>query len=193
METIKIKHRIFEKNADISENSFIASHKGKKYQILKFEPKTESGMELAYSVKRISSANISAPKLYLLDKKEGYVVRELLEGETVMRYISRQDLPEKIYEQLFNNQYIAKTNRMTINYDIDKWIIKNDTLFYMYPHFIEYNEEKDLIKRYIRLWFKTKELVQFLGKNGLSFDKNRLSDEYATNKEIVLMTCKYYK
>ena len=193
MEEIKIKHRIFQKVKDLSNESFLATYKDKTYEILKFDYKTESGGALVFALNRIKNSGVKSPKLYWIDKKAGYAVREYLEGETVMDYISREDLPDDFYKQIFINEYMAKINKMTLNYEPDKWIIVNGTLYYVFPQFINYNEEKDLVKRYLRLWFNTKELVQFLNKNGLSFDKSRMKDELVTNKEIVLMVCKYYK
>lgn len=193
MEEIKIKHRIFQKVKDLSNESFLATYKDKTYEVLKFDHKTESGGALVFALNRIKNSGVKAPKLYWIDKKAGYAVREYLEGETVMNYISRENLPDDFYKQLFLNEYMAKINKMTLNYEPDKWIIVNGTLYYVFPQFINYNEEKDLVKRYLRLWFNTKELVQFLNKNGLSFDKSRMKDELVTNKEIVLMVCKHYK
>ena len=190
---LKIKRKLFEIIEEKSSTSFIGVFKNKKYYINKYEPHTEAGEELAFSVSRIKSAGIKSPKLFLLDKKNGYIVREYIEGESVMELISKSDLSEDIYHQLFLNEYMAKINRMTLDYEPDKWILSNGTLYYVYPHFIIYDEEKDLVKRYLRLWFNTKELIQFLSKHGLSFDKTRLKDEYTTNKEIVLTTVKHYR
>lgn len=193
MESIKIKHRLFEIVEQRSKTSFIATFKNKKYFINKYEPHTEAGDELSYSVSRIKSSGIKAPKLFIRDRKNGYVVREFIEGQSVMSLIAEKDLDEEMYRQLFVNAYMAKLNRMTLNYEIDKWILKDGELYYVFPHFIIYDEEKDLLKRYLRLWFNTKELIQFLDKHDLSFDKTRLKDEYTTNKEIVLMTIKHYR
>ena len=193
MEEIKIKHRIFQKVKDLSNESFLATYKDKTYEVLKFDYKTESGGALVFALNRIKNSGVKAPKLYWIDKKAGCAVREYIEGETVMEYISKEDLPDDFYKQLFLNEYMAKINKMTLNYEPDKWIIVYGTLYYVLPQFINYNEEKDLVKRYIRLWFNTKELAQFLNKNGLSYDKSRMKDELVTNKEIVLMVCKYYK
>ncbi|MCR4911524.1 MAG: hypothetical protein K5925_03270 [Bacilli bacterium] len=193
MSEIKIKHRVFEIIEEKDSGSLIASYKGKKYYITKFEPKTQAGNEITFSCTRIQSAGIKAPRLRWVDKKLGYIVRELIEGVSVMELISKSDLEEDIYHQLFLNAYLAKINAMTLNYEPDKWIMSDGKLYYVYPHFIIFDKSKDLIDRYLRLWFPTKELVQFLSKNGLTFDAKRLKDEYTTNKEIVLMTLKHYK
>ena len=193
MSEIKIKHRLFEIIEETGSDSFIGVYKGNEYEILKFDYHTEKGAALLYALTRIKSSGVKAPKLFWVDKKAGYIVRELLVGETVMDYIAKQDLSDDLYRQLFLNEYLAKVNQMTLNYEIDKWIIVNNTLYYTFPEFIRYNEEKDLVKRYIRLWFNTKELSQFLANHGLSYDKTRLKDELSTNKDIVLMVCKHYR
>ena len=193
MDSIKIKHRIFEKVKDLTDDSFLATYKGQEYEVFKFDYKTEAGDALMYSLMRIKNAGIKAPKLFWIDKKAGYAVREYLQGESVMELISRENIPEDLYRQLFLNEYLAKVNKMTLNYEPDKWIIKDGTLYYMLPQFIIYNEEKDLVKKYLRLWFPTKELAQYLANHNLSFDRTRLKEELATNKEMVLMVCKFYK
>ena len=193
MDSIKIKHRIFEKVKDLSDESFLATYKGQEFEVFKFDYKTVEGDALMYALMRIKNAGIKAPKLFWIDKKAGYIVREYLTGESAMELISKENIPEEIYKQLFINEYLAKVNKMTLNYEPDKWIIKDNTLYYMLPQFIEYNEEKDLVKKYLRLWFPTKELAQYLANNNLSFDRTRLKEELATNKELVLLVCKYYR
>lgn len=193
MSEIKIKHRIFEKVKDLSDESFLATYKDKEYEVFKFDYKTEAGDALMYALTRIKNSGVKAPKLFLIDKKAGYAVREYLEGENVMELLSKENLPEDLYKQIFQNAYYAKVNGMTLNYEPDKWIIKDNTLYYMLPQFIIYNEEKDLVKKYLRLWFPTKELAQYLANHNLSFDRTRLKEELATNKELVLIVCKYYR
>ena len=193
MSEIKIKHRIFEKVKDLTDDSFLATYKGQEYEVFKFDYKTEAGDALMYSLMRIKNAGIKAPKLFWIDKKTGYAVREYLQGESVMELISKENIPEDLYRQLFLNEYLAKVNKMTLNYEPDKWIIKDGTLYYMLPQFIIYNEDKDLVKKYLRLWFPTKELAQYLANHNLSFDRTRLKEELATNKELVLLVCKFYK
>ena len=193
MSEIKIKHRIFEKVRDLSDESFVATYKGKEYEVFKFDYKTEAGDALMYALNRLKNSGVKAPKLFWIDKKAGYAVREYLEGENVLKLLSKENLSEDLYKQLFLNEYYAKASGMTINYEPDKWIIKDNTLYYMLPQFIVYSEDKDLVKKYIRLWFPTKELAQYLEKHNLSFDRARLKEELATNKELVLLVCKYYK
>ena len=193
MEQIKIKHRLFEKVEDLSESSFIAARKDKKYEVIVFDYSSEQGSKLLYSLSRIYNSGIKSPKIFYVDKKAGYIVRELVQGENMMNFISKQDITEDIYKALFNNRYIAKVSSLTLNYEPDKWVLCDNCLYYMGTEFIPYDESKDLVHKYMRLWFNTKELAQYLTNNNLPYDKTRIKDEYSTNKEIVLMTVKYYK
>lgn len=193
MEMVKIKHREFEIIKSISDNSFVARRKNKDYFVRKFIPKSQEGNELTYALEKISGAGIKSPKLYWIDKKLGYVVTDYVDGELMSDYLSNNDMTEELYKQLFDNAYLAKISRMTLNYEPDKWMLCNGELLYIYPMFIIYQREKDLVDRYLRLWFNTKELSKFLSELGKSYDKSRIKDEYLTNKNIVLMTCKYYR
>lgn len=193
METIKIKHREFVITDNLSEYSFLIERKGKKYFARKFTPKSQEGGELTYAMRKLSTSGVSVPKLFYIDEKNGYVVSEYIEGELVSDYFSKNDLEESLYEDLFRNAYFAKVNHMTLNYEPDKWMIRNGKLIYIYPMVILYKKEKDLVDCYLRLWFNTKELAKFLSEKGVFYDKSRVKDDFSTNKAIVLMTCKYYK
>ena len=193
MSIVKIKHRDFEIIEEVNENTFIANFKNKQYVLTKFEPKTHEADLLTYSFKRIDSSPIRSPRLLFTDKKAGYVVREKIDVENMADYLAEKDLPENLLDQLFKNAYFARMAVMTIDYSPLSWGVKDDELFYMGDNFIPYCKEKDLIDKYIRLWFNTRELAEFLKNNGRFYDKTRIKDEYLVNKEIVLMACKYYR
>lgn len=177
----------------INNDSFIVTCKNKKFLLRTFEYTAEDGQELEYSLIRIKSSGISAPKLITFSRKNGYFITEYIEGESMAKYIAEHDLDDKIYKQLFDAAYFAKIAKATLNYEPDRWLINNGKIYYVYPHILEFNPEKDLVKHYIRLWFNTKELQKYLTDKGYDFDKNRIKDEYATNKEILLKTVSFYR
>ena len=193
METVKIKHREFQIKENVNENQFIGLFKGKEYLVYHFDPISEEGKEYIHYLTRITNTGIRTPKLYWLDKKAGYSVRENLIGRKASEVLSEGDLSEKVYEDLFFNNYMAKMSHMTLNYSPENWLVVEEKLYYMINDFIVFEKSKDLVDKYIRLWFNTKEFADFCSKNGLNYDKKRIKDEYSTNKEIVLMTCKYYR
>ena len=193
METVKIKHKEYQITQIISDDKYIGSYKDKKYLLRKFDYSSEEGKALLYNIKKLINNGVKVPKLIAVDKKAGFLVSEYIEGITAMEYLSKQDFSEDLFDQLFKINHMAKSGRMTLNYSPDKWIIREGELYYVYPWFINYNPKEELSEKYLRLYFNTKELAEFLDKNGVFYDKSRIKDEYSTNKEMVLMTVKYYR
>ena len=72
-------------------------------------------------------------------------------------------------------------------------MLVDDRLIYVGTYCEKYDPRFDFTKGKMREWFMTKELAAFYEKNGVLFDKKRLKDEFSANKEMVLMTCKYYQ
>ena len=193
MNTLKIKHREFEVIEEKGNNVLIANFKNKQYEIIGYDSKSREGQLLIYSLERIHSSPISSPKLCWIDKKAGYIVREHFATENIMDILAKQDLSESIYDQLFKNAYFARSASMTIDYSPNVWGLKDGTLYYLGYSFTPFSKENDLVDKYLRLWFNTRELAQFLKNKGVFYDKSREKNEYEVNKEIVLMTCKYYR
>lgn len=193
METIKIKHKEYQITQIISDDKYIGSYKDKKYLLRKFDYSSEEGKALLYNIKKLINNGVKVPKLIAVDKKVGFLVSEFIEGITAMEYLSKQDFSEDLFDQLFKINHMAKSGRMTLNYSPDKWIIREGELYYVYPWFINYNPKEELSEKYLKLYFNTKELAEFLNENDVFYDKSRIKDEYSTNKEMVLMTVKYYR
>ena len=193
METVKIKHKEYQITQIISDDKYIGSYKDKKYLLRKFDYSSEEGKALLYNIKKLINNGVKVPKLIAVDKKAGFLVSEYIDGISAMEYLSKQDFSEDLFDQLFKINHMAKSGRMTLNYSPDKWIIREGDLYYVYPWFINYNPKEELSEKYLKLYFNTKELAEFLDKNGVFYDKSRIKDEYSTNKEMVLMTVKYYR
>lgn len=193
MENLVIKHKVFDSICSINKHAFSGLYKDKKYYIYCFEPKSELFKQYLFSFKKISSSGVKSPKLFLVDKKNGYIVREFIDGILMSEYLSQNDMTETLFEKLFKNAYLAKLSHISLNYEIDKWMLYENELYYLSPEFDSYSKEIDLVDRYLKLWFNTKEKYEFLTKNGISFDKKHIKDEYSINKEMVLTVCKYYR
>lgn len=193
MEIIEIKHKKYEILQIISEDCFKCQRNEKLFFIRKYEPYSDDGQMMAYEMKKLSNSGIKIPKLYCIDKRKGYIVNEFIDGENLMNILSQKDLDETVYEQLFKNAYMAKVNKMTLNYEPDKWMLKDGVLYYTYALYIKYDEKKDLALKHLALYFNTEELAKFMKFKGVFYDKTRIKSTYDTNKQMVLITCKYYK
>ena len=188
MENIKIKHKEFEVLEIVSLDTFKASYKNNTYLIKKYEP---GSIELDM-LRKLTKSTVSMPKVFKLDKKTGYVAFELIEGTVMSDFILENDFNENIYKQIFRNSYCARVVGLNLDYSLDKWMLSNDVLYYVGDYCEKYDPKNDFTKWKMREWFFTKELEAYYKNNGVLFDKKRIKDEFSVNKEMVLMTCKYY-
>lgn len=188
METIKIKHKQFEVLEIVSIDTFKCNFKNQTYLVKKYEP---GSVELDM-FKKLLKTNVSLPKVKYIDKKSGYVASELLDGVLLSDYILNNDFNEDIYKQIFRNSYMARTAGYNLDYSLDKWMLVDNRLVYVDSFCAKYDPRVDFTKEKMREWFMTRELAKFYENKGILFDKNRIKNEFAVNKEMVLMTCKYY-
>lgn len=192
MGTIIVKRKEFEVIELISNNISKCSSKNKLYLLYKLDINDVNYREKLLSISRLSHSSVKQPKLKIIDKKQGYIVREYLEGTTIFDYILDHDFNENIYRQVFYNSYSARMAGLNLNFDLKAWTLVGDELYYTDLFVEKYEASKDFTKNQIRLWFLSTELCKYYENNGVLFDKTRLKQEYEVNKEMVLMTCKYY-
>ena len=193
MNSITIKKREFEIIEIIKNNTFKCAYKNKEYYVKKYDlEKSETRSRFNSALKLYKSA-VNTPKLLLADKKQGILAFEWLDGILISDYILDHDFDENIYRQIYLNSYMARVMKLNLNYAPDQWMLVGEKLFYVSDFSEEYRPENDFTKKQLRLWFLSKELCEFYKNNGILFDKSRIKEDYAVNKETVLMTCKYYQ
>lgn len=193
MEKIQVGHKEFNLVQIISDKCSIVERNGKRFFLRKLDSLLEDGDMQIYCAKRLSTSGVNFPKIYKIDKKRELMLSEYIEGENLAQFLSSSDMPEKAFENLFINAYMAKRNHMTLDYLPENFIIQNDKLFYIALFYKKYDKSEDLTEKYIRLYFNTTDLMNYLKTRGIIYDKSRIKDQYQTNKDIVLMTCKYYR
>ena len=193
MSVLKIKHREFEIVQIIKDDVFKCERKDKIYFIKKYNLEKAECRERFNNVIKISHSSVTQPKLKLVDKKNGYVVKEYVEGTLMSDYILDHDFDENIYRQIYMNSYMARVIGIYLDYSLNSWMLVGDTLYYVGDFCDKFTPEKDFTKSGMTMWFMTKDLVNYYEKNGILFDKSRIKEEFVVNKEMVLMTCKYYQ
>ena len=193
MTTLKIKHRKFEITEIIKDDAFKAEYKNKEFFVKKYDLNSSEGRVRFVMVQKVAKTGVVQPKLKFAEKKTGYVVKEYVDGTLMKDYILDHDFDENIYKQIFFNSYMAKAVGLTLDFNLDSWMMVGDKLYYVGEYCDKYTPEKDFTRNGITLWFFTKDLAKYYEKNGILFDKTRIKEEFAVNKEMVLMTCKYYQ
>ena len=192
MEIIKIKRKEYGIAEIISSNIFKCYFNNKEYIITKLDINDSSYQDRVFLLNKLLYSGVPQPKLICFDKKQGYIVRESLEATSLFDYILDHDFNETIYKKIFYNSYSAKVAGLKINFDLKSWVIINDSLYYVSLDSEKYKPENDFTKKDIWMWYMGKELSEYYRNNGVLFDKTRLKSDFEVNKEMVLMTCKYY-
>ena len=193
MNSITINRKEFEIVEIIKNNSFKCSFKDKIYFVKQYNMEKSSEESKFNNCLKLNKSAVNFPKIFLADKRSGCIAFEYLDGVLLNDYILENDFDENIYRQVFLNSYMAKEIRLQLDFSLDQWMMVNSSLFYVGDYCESYQPEKDFTKTQIREWFLSKELVKFYENKGILFDKSRVKDDYTVNKEMVLMTCKYYQ
>ena len=192
MQEIKIGFKTYKIIEPLEDGSFIAERKGKQYLIRDTHQNLKEYYHLLDSYKRFANTGIKHAKIRGKDKKRGLVVIDYIQGETVFDMLKNDDLPEIVYEKIFLMAYMAKVEKKSLNFNPELFKFDGKELYYTSEELYEFNDETKFINKGIRLWFYTREFVALLNEKGLTADKSRIKEDYVVNKQIVLMTCKYY-
>lgn len=194
MEEIKIKNKTWTILEVIKEDRLYKVQRKKKLGLLKkFKSESDEFLNFLDFYKRLKIANVRMPKVLVIDKNNSYVVVEYLQGELVLDLLLKDNLTEKIYSDIFEQDWLARYEKITLNFYPENWLISNDKLYYLPFVFSEgVDENKTFEKYYIRYWFFSKEFVKHAESLNKIVDKSRLKDEYQLNKDIVLTTIKHH-
>ena len=192
MNTLKIKHKEYDVIELISNNIYKCSLKNKTYIISKLDVNDINYREILFMINKLKNSGVSQPKIFAIDKKQGYVVREYLEGTSLFDYILDSDFDENIYKQVYLNSYYARAAGINLDFNLKAWTLVDNKLYYTSLYCEKYDQNNDFTKKMVRQWFLSDELAKYYEKNGVLLDKSRIKDENTVNKEMVLMTCKYY-
>ena len=192
MEQVVVKRRTFNILETLSDNSFKVERKNKVFFLKKFN--SFSDYEYCFERrKKFINNGIKVPKIIKADKKALSIIFEYVEGQNVLEMLYNAPLPENVYKAVFMMNYLARLSKIMLDFDPSNYIYTDDgKLYYMGLKYFEYDEKTSFVQKGIRLWFYTKEFSNLLLEKGHQIDKTRLKDDYVINKEIVLMTVKYY-
>lgn len=191
MEFIECKKKKMELINKVNDHAFVVKYK-KKILFLHVFSNFDEFNSYMLNYKKLKTTGVKIPKIYYVDKKNFSCACEYIDGPTVLELISKNDLNENIYEQIFLMSWYAKNDGLLLNFMPENYRYFNKTLFYIPLTFEKYNEKDSFHLKGIQYWVYSNTLVNYLKQNNLPVDLSRRKDEYLTNKEIVLKTVKYY-
>ena len=192
-EEIEVKRKVFTVVEQIGEHSYKVERKGQYFFLKKFEDDNKKFEDFQDAEHRLRVSGVTNPKCYLNDKKTKIAVLEYVEGKTCLDLLLEGELPEEVINLLFKTLWYARSDRMYLAFYPDNFKYVNGKLYYMPFTYQRYENNEAFTQRDIRLWFFTKEFIKYCHDLGIAADEKLLKSDYETNKNIALMTVKYYR
>ena len=192
IEIIEIKRKEFSVLQQMGEHSYKVERKGKVFFLKKYQSK-EDFKKFIDQQGRLKITAIDIPKVYLFDKNQMISVVEFIEGETMLEYLSKKSLEdEEIIKRLFLDEWYMRREKLRIDFHPEYFIYNGKKLVYLPYFFTAIEPNYNFTLKDLKLWFDTKEFKEYAESKGFSLDEKRFSNEYLVNKQMALMTVKYY-
>ncbi len=192
-EIIVIKRKEYEVIEQIGEHTFKVERKGQYYFMKKFEEDPVGFDKFVDAEHSLRVSGVTNPKCFMFDKKLRIAILEYVEGETCFDMLLKEDLPESVIELLFKTFWYAKNDRLALDYSPKNFVFTNGKLYYLPFKCEKYTNNEQFVQKDIMLWFFTKDFIKYCHSLGIDVDQTRLKSDYETNKNIALMTVKYYR
>ena len=192
-EIIEIKRKEYEIIEQIGEHSFKVERKGQFFFMKKFEDDPVAFEKFVDAEHRLRVSGVTNPKCYIYDKKLRIAIIEYVEGETCFDMLLKEDLSESVIELLFKTFWYARNDRLALDYSPKNFVFANGKLYYLPFKYDIFTTNEQFVQKDIMLWFFTKDFIKYCHSLGIDADQTRLKSDYETNKNIALMTVKYYR
>ena len=194
VEEIEIKRKNYQVVEQISDHAFKVERKGKFYLLKKFDDDPEGFEKFTDCEHRLRVSGVSNPKCYLYDKKLRWAILDYIEGENCFDILKEKGaLPEEVLELMFKAYWYARNDRMALDMKPDNFVYTDGKLYYMPFKYEKFVSNDTFVQRDLRLWFFTKDFVKYCHDKGIDVDQSQVKSDYETNKNIALMTVKYYR
>ena len=193
VEEIEVKRKVFTIVSQIGEHSYKVERKGQFYFLKKFEDDAKAFEQFVDAEHHLRVSGVCNPKCYLFDKKLRIAVIEYIEGDTCLEALLGGSLPESAIELLYRTFWYARNDRMALDYLPDNFVFTNAKLYYLPFSYTKFTTNDQFVQQDIRLFFFTKEFIKYARSKGFDVNESLLKSDYETNKNIALMTVKYYR
>lgn len=192
-EIIEIKRKEFEVIEQIGERSYKVERKGQYYFLKKFEDDPAGFEKFIDAEHRLRVSGVTNPKCLLYDKKTRIAVVEFVEGDNCLTNLLSGELPEAVIELMFKAFWYAKNDRIYLDFAPENFVYSNNKLYYLLFKCTKFVSNEVFVQNDIRLWFFTKDFIKHCHSLGIDVNEKLLKSDYEVNKNIALMTVKYYR
>ena len=193
VEEIEIKRKVYQVVEQLSDHCFKVERKGTYYLLKKFDDDREGFDNFVDCEHRLRLSGVTNPKCFLYDKKIRWAIIEYIEGDNCLDLLKSGELSEEILQLMFRAFWYARNDRIALDMKPDNFVYANGKLYYMPFKVEKFTTNDNFVQHEIRLWFFTKDFVKYCHDKGIDVDQSKLKSDYETNKNIALMTVKYYR
>lgn len=106
---------------------------------------------------RLSKIGINIPKLIYCDSYNEVIIKEFIDGKTIVEIIKDGEFKEDYLNQVIKMQEICLENNLNIDWYPTNFIVQNEILYYVDYECNEYMEEWSFSKWGSKYWSETEE------------------------------------
>lgn len=193
MQQIEIKRKFFDVIEKLGERSMKVQRKNDIYFLKDYGDDREGFDTFVDRLQKFKVCGVKTPEVYLYDKNQRIVVMDFIEGESMDEYLSKQDLNDDLYKLLFDTYWLAKQDKIYLEFKPENFKFSSGKLFYLPFRYKKFVDNQSFLNKDLKFWFATEELENYILSRGLEFDHSRIKSEYEINKFMALMSIKYYR
>ena len=114
--------------------------------------------------KRLYDAQIRIPKMLDVDIEQERILKEYIDGETIVHYVKNDLMNESFYEQIEEMVNLLKNKNLNIDYYPTNFIVQNGLIYYIDYECNTYCEEWNYLNWGSKYWRKTMEFCRDFDK-----------------------------
>ena len=115
--------------------------------------------------KKLLSAGIQIPEMFVVDVEEERIIKEYIEGRTIFDIVKDGGSVEKYMTQIRKMAECAKTAGINIDYFPTNFVVRDEKLWYIDYECNNYMEEWNFENWGIKYWSKTPEFLQYISEH----------------------------
>ena len=104
---------------------------------------------------RLSQIGIMLPKLIYCDKENEIIIKEFIDGKTIVEIIKDGEFKEDYLKQVMEMQKICRNNNLNIDWYPTNFIVQNGTLYYVDYECNQYMDEWSFENWGSKYWSET--------------------------------------
>ena len=110
--------------------------------------------------KRLNDAQIRIPKMLDVDIEQERILKEYIDGETIVHYVKNDLMNDNFYEQIEEMVNLLKNKNLNIDYYPTNFIVQNGFIYYIDYECNTYCEEWNYLNWGSKYWRKTSEFCR---------------------------------